>query len=245
MSRASCQRSLRARAVEDASGVASASPLLRRAVTLARHNPLARPGAAAARPCMTGRSILAGVLCACLLHGVAHAGQVPARGNAPQAHVRPLTASLARTLDAGLERSESIRRLVDRLEASDVVVYITDESFALRRWIGYLSFLSAVGGYRYLLVHVPTHRTSLDLISAIGHELQHAVEIAEAPAVVDGRSMAQHYQRVGYDVTSDRSGKRFESREAIDAGQRVRRDVNSWRREMPREHHRGESVVLE
>jgi hypothetical protein len=35
-------------------------------------------------------------------------------------------------------------------------------------------------------------------ISAIAHELQHAIEVAEAPDVVDGASMARLFRRIGY-----------------------------------------------
>lgn len=234
VSRGHRKRCSRACEAEDDSGVTSVSPRLRRPVVPARDT-------------RTAGAWLAAVLSVSLLHGVAHAGPATATATASssQSHVRPLTASLRRTLDAGLAQSESMRWLVERLGVSDVVVYITDEPFESRRWIGYLSFPSAVGGVPYVQVHVPSHRTSIELISALGHELQHAVEIAEAPAVVDSRSMAQHYRHVGYAVTVERSGKRFESLEAIGAGQRVRRDVHSWRWEMPREHRRGESVVLE
>ena len=32
----------------------------------------------------------------------------------------------------------------------------------------------------------------------MAHELQHAVEIADTPAIVDGASLAREYQRIGY-----------------------------------------------
>ena len=32
----------------------------------------------------------------------------------------------------------------------------------------------------------------------MAHELQHAVEIAETPAIVDGESLVREYKRIGY-----------------------------------------------
>lgn len=244
VSRIPRERPAPTRPATHASGVALALPRLRGFVTSARHTRTVAGAALMKRSCAR-LGIFAMVLCVSLLHGVAHGGPLTARVGPQLTHVRPTTASLARALEAGLERSELMRQLTERLEVSDVVVYITEEPLLPSRWNGYLSFQSASGGQRYLLVHVPSYRPQIELISVIGHELQHAVEIAEAPAVTDSRSLARHYQQVGFDVTLDRSGSRFESRGAIDAGQRVRRDVNSWRREMPREHPRGESVVLE
>ena len=35
-------------------------------------------------------------------------------------------------------------------------------------------------------------------IAMMAHELQHAVEIAETPAIVDGESLVREYKRIGY-----------------------------------------------
>jgi hypothetical protein len=58
-------------------------------------------------------------------------------------------------------------------------------------------------------------------IAALGHELRHAVEIADAPSVVDDASLAAEYRRVGFPSRAVRSGNGYESRAAIDAAHRV------------------------
>jgi hypothetical protein len=68
--------------------------------------------------------------------------------------------------------------------------------------------------------------TREQLIALIGHELQHAVEIADAPSVVDSRSLRMEYQRIGY-LTRRFRGPRlsFDTRAANDIGHRVLREI--------------------
>ena len=62
------------------------------------------------------------------------------------------------------------------------------------------------------------------LIGLLGHELQHAAEIAGEPSVVDHESLAACYRRIGF--SSPAGGRnRFESTAAIEAGRRVTRDA--------------------
>jgi hypothetical protein len=58
----------------------------------------------------------------------------------------------------------------------------------------------------------------------LGHELQHVVEIANEPSVVDERSLAAFYRRIGFKA-AESEVDRFESQRAIDAGQRIMRKI--------------------
>jgi hypothetical protein len=58
----------------------------------------------------------------------------------------------------------------------------------------------------------------------LGHELRHAVEVAGAPWVLDESSLAEEYRRIGF-PSGGRNGAAFESRAAIDAGERVLREL--------------------
>ena len=61
------------------------------------------------------------------------------------------------------------------------------------------------------------------MIGLLAHELQHIAEIADEPSVVDDRSLAAFYRRVGFSVSLQ--ANRFESAAAIAAGQRAARDA--------------------
>jgi hypothetical protein len=68
--------------------------------------------------------------------------------------------------------------------------------------------------------------TDSEQIAALGHELRHAVEIADAPVIINDASLAAEYARIGFASHGVRKGSGYESRAAIDAGQRVWVELN-------------------
>jgi hypothetical protein len=66
-----------------------------------------------------------------------------------------------------------------------------------------------------------------ELVSVLGHELQHAVEIAAAPEVRDLATQRNFYLRTGYET---RGGGYFESEAALEAGRRVAAEFAGCRR---------------
>jgi hypothetical protein len=89
-----------------------------------------------------------------------------------------------------------------------------------------LTFVSAVGGYRYVHVRVARMASADVQIALIGHELRHAVEIADAPDVVDSSSLAREYQRIGFVSPSGTTGLSFDSDAAVQTGYRVLRELS-------------------
>jgi len=133
-------------------------------------------------------------------------------------HVRAL-------LHEGLARSPSLRALVERLARGDVVVYLRCEPLP-PNLEGRLTFVSAVGGFRYVLVHLAPDRPHLRRIGALGHELQHAVEIAERPDIVDQASLGRAYAGFGFERRAAFYGvTAFDTVAAVDAGDQIRREI--------------------
>jgi hypothetical protein len=140
-------------------------------------------------------------------------------------HIRTTDQRLIRLVRDGVRTSETFRRLVDRLNRSDVIVYL--ECGRDTAWVdGRLTFVSTVGGYRYVHVRVARLPSADVQIALIGHELQHAVEIADAPDVVDSLSLAREYQRIGFMSPRPTPGMSFDSDAAVEAGQRVLRELS-------------------
>jgi hypothetical protein len=135
--------------------------------------------------------------------------------------IRTTDARLRRLLVEGMRTSPTLRALVERLEASDVVVYLRCDGNRLV-WDGRLTFVSSAGGYRYVVVRVARLTSPASQIAIMAHELRHAVEIADAPDIVDGPSLVREYRRIGY-VSSGTSvaGIAFDSRAAVEAGAQV------------------------
>ena len=73
-------------------------------------------------------------------------------------------------------------------------------------------------------IRIPGAR--FNLISALGHELQHALEIAAAPDVRDTVTLRTHYLRIGY----ERMGRGYyETDAALEAGRRVSAELAASR----------------
>jgi hypothetical protein len=142
----------------------------------------------------------------------------------PHNHIRTTNRRLLRLLRDGVRSSDTFRRLVDRLRQSDVVVYL--ECGRGEQSAGRLTFMSAVGGYRYVHVRVARLAVADVQIALIGHELRHAVEIADAPGVVDASSLAREYERIGYLSPRLTPGVSFDSDAAVEAGYQVLRDLS-------------------
>ena len=87
-------------------------------------------------------------------------------------------------------------------------------------------FVTAVGGYRYLHVRMARLPSADVQIALLGHELQHAVEIADAPDVIDPHSLAREYQRIGFLSPRLTPGVSFDSDAAVDAGNRILRELS-------------------
>jgi hypothetical protein len=135
--------------------------------------------------------------------------------------LRPADTTAARTFDRGLACCPTIRTLVRDLEASDVIVYV-ETGFVQQPALARTVLMGAGTNTRY--VRVTLHRmTSPDnLIELLGHELQHAVEIAQASGVRDHDAMLALYTRIGI----RRNGAHhFETSLARDAGIRVRAEI--------------------
>ena len=66
------------------------------------------------------------------------------------------------------------------------------------------------------------------LIAQIGHELQHAVEIAGNSDVNDASTLSVLYERIG-ERRGSPSDIRYETEAAIQAGQRVLREIHERR----------------
>jgi hypothetical protein len=143
----------------------------------------------------------------------------------PRRHIRTTDRRLRVLLEDGLRLSPTLRALVARLQASDVVVYLRCDG-AMDRADGRLTFVSAAGGYRYVVVRM-AHLARERQIAIMAHELQHAVEIAEEPAIVDGPSLVREYHRIGFvNDSAALPGIAFDTHAAVRVGKQVRKELD-------------------
>ena len=137
-------------------------------------------------------------------------------------HVRSTDPFIAAVLADSIRTSAVVRKLVDVIVASNVIVYLARGDCPS----GAVGCMMVGGGgpdVRYVRINFPlpsglgrASAWSRDELSiAIAHELQHAAEIAEWPEVIDGPSLQAAYLRHGLDT----GGSHLDTDAAIDAGE--------------------------
>jgi hypothetical protein len=121
----------------------------------------------------------------------------------------------------GLARSATLRGLVERLDRAHVIVYFGVNPLGAGM-LGRTQIMGAGGGFRYLHIDVDDRGQRIPVLSIVGHELQHAAEIADDPSVVDEPTLAALYERIGTEKGFRQNRTRwFETDAAIEAGRRV------------------------
>ncbi|HEX3703649.1 MAG TPA: hypothetical protein VHU82_09970 [Vicinamibacterales bacterium] len=154
-----------------------------------------------------------------------------ARGEAAGS-VRVLSPQLRAIAEDGLTMSKTLQELVQRLDASDVVIYLTcaqTEVPQARSFDGKLRFLSAAGNVRYVVAHVNCRLSREEQTALLGHELRHAVEIADDESVVDIRTFGRCFARIGFLVARDGPRVTYDTDAARGAQRAVQHDLRSAR----------------
>jgi hypothetical protein len=118
--------------------------------------------------------------------------------------------------------SPTFRHLVGDIQASDLIVYVSARRLDDRRLAGRLQFVAATATVRILRVLVGISVDRDAVIAALGHELQHAREIARVPGIRSGSDFGAHYRRhgVGSGMTDA-----YDTAEARQVQQAIRREL--------------------
>ncbi len=142
---------------------------------------------------------------------------------APTARVRGTDSRTREWLWAGASGSETFRSLLARLADSDVIVYVMTVDRIYGGAEGQTYFVTATPTVRYLRIEVVAEGNLNARVALLGHELQHAVEIANAAHVRDRHSLAMLYLAMSENAFSGSS--QFDSAAARQTGDRVRREL--------------------
>jgi hypothetical protein len=139
----------------------------------------------------------------------------------PSRNVRATNPSVASLLRAGFEQSPTFAGLMRRLAVSDVLVYIEEVPRLPGAMEGRMVIQPPAHGFRYLRIQITRRGATSDTIALLGHELRHAVEVAESLEVTDEQSLAVLYRRIGV----AHGDHLFDTRAAQDTGAQVRREL--------------------
>lgn len=141
------------------------------------------------------------------------------------ARIRGAHVDEALLLDELVARSPIARDLVDRLDRSDLIVYVTYRWFSTQTLHGRIGFPAAGSHRRLLVIELEPRQNRSDQLAALAHELQHAVEIADAPAVSDARSLAALYTAIGLLTGNAAGAETYETVAAAETGRRVKSEI--------------------
>jgi hypothetical protein len=120
---------------------------------------------------------------------------------------------LIKLVEKGLRGSETFRSLYQRLEQADVVVHLR-RGPQRAKVSGYNQFVTAAGRFRFVLITLSVDQPNDDAVALLGHELQHAVELAGDAEVTDARAYAALYERIGHRSCQSDNGRCFDTLEA-------------------------------
>lgn len=161
-----------------------------------------------------------------LLSALVTTTAVFADGPSGEVRLRPQDARLGLAIKEGSARSATFKALVDRIEHSNVIVYVALNPVMKPSLSGMLTWMTRTGTYRYVRASISTDLTFDQTIATVAHELQHAVEVIEDATVTDEKSLVALYKRIGHQNSASSPG-RWETTAAQQAGFQVRRELVS------------------
>jgi hypothetical protein len=152
-----------------------------------------------------------------------------AQGDEASGHVRPRDAIASLLLQYGMSESPTFRRLTEELAQSNVIVYVDVRREAAHGMGGVLHFMSDTHGVRWVRVVVDTGTLDfgrsqgllVQLTAILGHELQHAREVAQATVIRDEEGFAELFRTIGIELQRNQ----FDTHAARAAGQVIEAEI--------------------
>jgi hypothetical protein len=137
--------------------------------------------------------------------------------------VRSSHAYLRAMIGEAALRSRTFRSIVAAIEATNGIVYVEHGACTHGLRACLTLDVTAAAGYRILRVFVDARQPDWDVMASIGHELRHALEVLENPALVDTASVYLFFAQ-----GREANNRPFETPAAIDAGFAVRNEVGAF-----------------
>jgi hypothetical protein len=139
-------------------------------------------------------------------------------------------------LTEGFDRSPSLAGLLLAINRTNVIVYIERVMAMPKETLGRLTMVPIPAATRYLRIQVRSDLTRYETIALIGHELQHALEVAADATVRDTNGMIALYERIGHSSGGEHV---YDTTAAQEMGRQVRRELTT-----ASDPHRGDSTNL-
>lgn len=154
---------------------------------------------------------------------------VPIHADLAAPRVRPVGTRVVSLLNRGYIASPTLAALVDALERSDVIVHIEEHWLLDRGRDGETRLVAVAAGHRYLRIYLDPRIPDQAAMALLAHELQHAVEIADATWVVDQKTLAQLYMCIGFESRAEGTSRGVDTVRAHDTARHVLNEVRASR----------------
>jgi len=146
----------------------------------------------------------------------AGAGGPGVRTYGPSDRLRPQGDRVAFWLREARRRSPTVRRLVERIEQGDVIVYLDISRNLSPNTAACLTWMAAATSHRLVRASFRMDLGLNDAIAMLAHELQHVVEVVEHQEVRSNETLLALYTRIGH--ATGTSGLRWDTTDAINLG---------------------------
>jgi hypothetical protein len=142
--------------------------------------------------------------------------------DAADRRVRAVDPKIKSLLVEGFRRSPSFAALLVALNRTDVIVYVERVMSLPKETLGRLTMVPIPGATRYLRIQIRNELTRNEAIALVGHELQHALEVAGDSSVRTADAMIALYERIGHSSGGEHV---YDTVAAQDMGRQVRREL--------------------
>jgi hypothetical protein len=137
-------------------------------------------------------------------------------------HVRATDRRVAKLIAETVRRSPTFASLHAALQRTDVILFVELAPSLHPSLRGRLYFVQATPLARYLRADIRPNLPRAEMIEAIAHELQHALEIAQTDTVHDAATLDVLYRRIG----SSKSPRHHDTESAYGVAARVRAEAS-------------------
>ena len=138
-------------------------------------------------------------------------------------HVRPQSPRIAAWLERGIAESATFRALVERLEQSDVIVYLDIQPGLRQGLAAGLTWMAATPSARFVRASLRPDLPAREAVAMLAHELQHGLEVAAHPEVRSAAGLATLFARIGHATAI--TGDHWDTQAALRTGERVRLEL--------------------
>jgi hypothetical protein len=107
--------------------------------------------------------------------------------------VRSSSAKVRALIAEATERSATFRDLISRIDASDGIVLVEEDTCPARLRACLAHRVTLAGDYRILFVYLDVSGRDIDLMALIGHELRHALEVFDEPSLRSDEAIKWFY----------------------------------------------------